>query len=272
MAFAERDAAISERNNAMAALENAREHRILGWNHFKMQPDVKGKDPSQLQISLLHGPFNAEDPHTFNYGHSMLDFANNDADRIQISEQPQQSRSSKSRKRDNANKAKRVRKIRTITGNDVSNPERKKKRSDTSSESQDRRMPLILPVVPYLGQESEQPSQNDERRQLLQDQKELNFTVTTPIPYCSCTGTAQPCYRWGNGGWQSACCTNTLSIYPLPMNPLKRGYRFPGRKMSAGAFQKLVKRLVEEGVDLSQPVDLKHYWAKHGTNRYITIK
>ncbi|KAE8730066.1 rd22-b protein precursor [Hibiscus syriacus] len=33
-----------------------------------------------------------------------------------------------------------------------------------------------------------------------------------PIPVCSCTGTAQQCYRWGCGGWQSACCTTTVSL------------------------------------------------------------
>ena len=42
--------------------------------------------------------------------------------------------------------------------------------------------------------------------------------------------------QMGNGGWQSACCTTMMSMYPLPMNPNKKGYRFPGRKMSAGAF------------------------------------
>ncbi|KAI5056909.1 hypothetical protein GOP47_0028727 [Adiantum capillus-veneris] len=93
-----------------------------------------------------------------------------------------------------------------------------------------------------------------------------------PHPYCSCTGSNQQCYRWGKGGWQSACCTNFLSMYPLPMSTTKRNSRVPGRKMSGGAFSKLLERLVTEGVDISEPVDLRNYWAKHGTNRYITIK
>lgn len=93
-----------------------------------------------------------------------------------------------------------------------------------------------------------------------------------PTPYCSCTGSNQQCYRWGNGGWQSACCTNFLSIYPLPMNPVKRGSRVPGRKMSGGAFRKLLERLVGDGMDITIPIDLKNHWAKHGTNRYVTIK
>eukprot|EP00250_Pteridium_aquilinum_P034381 c7506_g1_i1 orf=203-1090(+) len=98
------------------------------------------------------------------------------------------------------------------------------------------------------------------------------FPTVTPIPYCSCTGSNQQCYRWGKGGWQSACCTNFLSMYPLPMNPSKRSSRVPGRKMSGGAFKKLLERLLSEGVDISASVDLKNYWAKHGTNRYVTIK
>eukprot|EP00249_Psilotum_nudum_P010209 c22403_g1_i1 orf=711-1646(+) len=93
-----------------------------------------------------------------------------------------------------------------------------------------------------------------------------------PIPYCSCTGANQQCYRWGNGGWQSACCTNIISMYPLPMNPKKRGSRIPGRKMSGGAFKKLLEKLASEGINVTRPVDLNNHWAKHGTNRYVTIK
>ncbi|KAG9443071.1 hypothetical protein H6P81_018925 [Aristolochia fimbriata] len=95
---------------------------------------------------------------------------------------------------------------------------------------------------------------------------------TMPVPVCSCTGTMQQCYKWGNGGWQSACCTTTLSMYPLPVMPNKRHARIGGRKMSGSAFTKLLSRLAAEGHDLSVPLDLKDHWAKHGTNRYITIK
>ncbi|KAJ7297995.1 hypothetical protein O6H91_18G009300 [Diphasiastrum complanatum] len=94
----------------------------------------------------------------------------------------------------------------------------------------------------------------------------------TPAPYCSCTGENQQCYRWGTGGWQSACCTTLISVHPLPMNPKKRGSRVAGRKMSAGAFHKLLERMVLEGWDASCPIDLKDHWAKHGTNRYVTRK
>ncbi|KAL0429655.1 UNVERIFIED_CONTAM: protein BASIC PENTACYSTEINE3 [Sesamum radiatum] len=68
-----------------------------------------------------------------------------------------------------------------------------------------------------------------------------------PIPVCSCTGTPQQCYRWGSGGWQSACCTTGLSMYPLPMSTKRRGARIAGRKMSIGAFKKVLEKLASEG-------------------------
>ncbi|EEF49511.1 protein BASIC PENTACYSTEINE4 [Ricinus communis] len=101
----------------------------------------------------------------------------------------------------------------------------------------------------------------------------VNFDDSTmPVPVCSCTGVPHQCYKWGNGGWQSSCCTTTLSSYPLPQMPNKRHARVGGRKMSGSVFTKLLSRLASEGHDLSLPLDLKDYWARHGTNRYITIK
>lgn len=93
-----------------------------------------------------------------------------------------------------------------------------------------------------------------------------------PVPVCSCTGVPRQCYKWGNGGWQSSCCTTSLSVYPLPQMPNKRHARMGGRKMSGSVFSRLLTRLAAAGHDLSISVDLKDYWAKHGTNRYITIK
>lgn len=95
---------------------------------------------------------------------------------------------------------------------------------------------------------------------------------TMPVPVCSCTGKYQQCYEWGDGGWQSACCTTTLSMYPLPLLPNKRHARLGGRKMSGSVFTRLLSRLAADSCDQSIPVDLKDHWAKHGTNRYITIK
>ncbi|XP_016435499.2 protein BASIC PENTACYSTEINE7-like isoform X1 [Nicotiana tabacum] len=93
-----------------------------------------------------------------------------------------------------------------------------------------------------------------------------------PPPFCSCTGVARRCYKCGVYGWQSSCCTTTLSEYPLPMNPSKPGNRLGGRKMTNGAYTKLLLRLAAQGRDLSNPVDLKNHWAKHGSNKFITIK
>lgn len=102
---------------------------------------------------------------------------------------------------------------------------------------------------------------------------QINFDESTmPIPVCTCTGVARQCYKWGNGGWQSSCCTTSLSVYPLPQIPNKRHARMGGRKMSGSVFSRLLTRVAAAGHDLSVPLDLKNYWAKHGTNRYITIK
>lgn len=95
---------------------------------------------------------------------------------------------------------------------------------------------------------------------------------TMPGPVCSCTGEAHPCYKWGNGGWQSSCCTTMISMYPLPQMPNRRHARISGRKMSGSVFTRLLTRMARAGHDLSVPLDLKDYWARHGTNRYIIIK
>ncbi|GAB2273408.1 hypothetical protein Dimus_008203 [Dionaea muscipula] len=93
-----------------------------------------------------------------------------------------------------------------------------------------------------------------------------------PPPVCTCTGVPRQCYRWGAGRWQSSCCTTNISQYPLPMSPSRPGTRMSGRKMSHGAYVKLLQRLASEGHDLSHPVDLKLHWARHGTNKFVTIR
>ncbi|KAD7116717.1 hypothetical protein R6Q59_006546 [Mikania micrantha] len=93
-----------------------------------------------------------------------------------------------------------------------------------------------------------------------------------PIPVCSCTGSPQQCYRWGSGGWQSACCTTTVSMYPLPMSTKRRGARIAGRKMSQGAFKKVLEKLASEGYNFDNAIDLRAHWAKHGTNKFVTIR
>ncbi|XP_057977775.1 protein BASIC PENTACYSTEINE7 [Malania oleifera] len=93
-----------------------------------------------------------------------------------------------------------------------------------------------------------------------------------PSPVCSCTGVPRVCYKWGAGGWQSSCCTISVSEYPLPMSSSRPGSRMAGRKMSNGAYGKLLLRLAAEGHDLTHPLDLKDHWARHGTNKFVTIK
>ncbi|KAL3500057.1 hypothetical protein ACH5RR_039150 [Cinchona calisaya] len=106
---------------------------------------------------------------------------------------------------------------------------------------------------------------------LVYDEANFDFSRVPP-PFCSCTGVARVCYKWGAGSWQSSCCNTTISQYPLPMSPSRPGARVAGRKMSHGAYTKLLCRFAAEGRDLSQPVDLKNHWAKHGTNKFVTIK
>lgn len=93
-----------------------------------------------------------------------------------------------------------------------------------------------------------------------------------PVPVCTCTGAPQQCYRWGCGGWQSACCTTNISMYPLPMSTKRRGARISGRKMSQGAFKKVLEKLAAEGYNFANPIDLKSHWARHGTNKFVTIR
>lgn len=106
---------------------------------------------------------------------------------------------------------------------------------------------------------------------IIVDGSMLDFS-NVPVPVCSCTGVPRQCYRWGAGGWQSSCCTMSISEYPLPMSPSRPGARLAGRKMSIGAYKKLLHRLAAEGHDLSYAVDLKNHWARHGTNKFVTIK
>ncbi|KMZ63982.1 GAGA-binding transcriptional activator [Zostera marina] len=93
-----------------------------------------------------------------------------------------------------------------------------------------------------------------------------------PTPVCTCTGVPRPCYRWGVGGWQSACCTTSISMHPLPVSTKRRGSRIAGRKMSHGAFKKVLEKLAGEGYNLSNRIDLRSHWAKHGSNKFVTIR
>ncbi|XP_010538354.1 PREDICTED: protein BASIC PENTACYSTEINE7 [Tarenaya hassleriana] len=124
--------------------------------------------------------------------------------------------------------------------------------------------PKKTPSVPEVKREKKNPNINI-------DISSFDFSGV-PSPVCSCTGVPRVCYKWGLGGWQSSCCTISVSKYPLPMSTTRPRARLAGRKMSNGAYVKLLLRLAGEGYDLSHPVDLKNHWARHGTNKFVTIK
>ncbi|KAK9690987.1 hypothetical protein RND81_09G169100 [Saponaria officinalis] len=115
---------------------------------------------------------------------------------------------------------------------------------------------------PHTKRGYNRPSVRPRKRKPTGDVFDYDETVM-PVPGCTCTGVFRQCYKWGNGGWQSCCCTNTMSAYPLPLVPNKRYGRKGGRKMTGSAFSKLLSRLAIEGYDFSRPVDLKEHWSKH---------
>lgn len=78
-----------------------------------------------------------------------------------------------------------------------------------------------------------------------------------PAPVCTCTGRPRLCYRRGFGGRQSAWCTTTASAYLFPPSTKRQCARIAGRKMSQGAFKKVLEKLAREGQDFSSQIDLK---------------
>ncbi|KAJ3672837.1 hypothetical protein LUZ60_006211 [Juncus effusus] len=157
-------------------------------------------------------------------------------------------------------------------------PKKKKKKKKPSSQLDQTEKPQPKPKKAKKepsssdGPKKERTNNKDvELERIIINGLEIDLSKI-PTPVCSCTGGPQQCYRWGIGGWQSACCTNTISVYPLPLSDKRRGARIAGRKMSIGAFRKVLERVVAEGVDLSEPIDLKGFWAKHGTNKFVTIR
>ncbi|KAG6788567.1 hypothetical protein POTOM_004638 [Populus tomentosa] len=112
-----------------------------------------------------------------------------------------------------------------------------------------------------------------EKKNLVIDIGKINFDLSgVPSSLCSCTSMPRVCYKWGAGGWQSSCCTDSISEHPLPMSSTRPGVRMAGRKKSIGAYVKLLLKLSAEGYNLSHPLDMKNHWARHGTNKFVTIK
>lgn len=167
-------------------------------------------------------------------------------------------------------------KIEDITGEEM--PLKKKKKKKKKSESKPCKTPKLKKpkITPEAKDGSFDPSVSRKKGEKKNIEIVINgFNIDLsgiPTPVCSCTGTPQQCYRWGAGGWQSACCTTSMSVYPLPMSLKRKGSRIAGRKMSLGAFKKVLEKLAGDGHQLKDSIDLKLFWAKHGTNKFVTIR
>ncbi|CAN6905478.1 unnamed protein product [Brassica oleracea] len=235
MAFLQRDTAIAERNNAIMERDSA-----LAALQFR---------DSSMSTSRQH------QPHIHHQQHHMLQVTENAYETRETETSPPP-----------PTKPKRGRKAKEPK-TPAANKRGPKTQRKVKKENEDDLTKLMF-------DEEATGSKSDWRSQETVGLNRVVYDETTmPPPVCSCTGVLRQCYKWGNGGWQSSCCTTTLSMHPLPALPNKKHARVGGRKMSGSAFSKLLSRLAAEGHhDLSNPVDLKDHWAKHGTNRYITIK
>ncbi|KAK9165245.1 hypothetical protein Scep_000436 [Stephania cephalantha] len=264
-AIAERNNALVERDNAMAALEYRDNATVSGCATPSCPPGCnipRGTKHTHHAQSLHHPSHMTDSPY------NSRDYIN-DAFPIStaVTESPKPRR------------AKRPKEPKPFLTRKTTRPS---KRGKKGVEDMNKQVTVAKPSD-WKGGPSMGLSNEDLNKHLIVAKPEwkgqdlgLNHVAfdesTMPAPGCSCTGSFQQCYKWGKGGWQSACCTTTLSMYPLPVLPNKRHARLGGRKMSGSAFNKLLSRLAAEGHDLSMPLDLKDHWAKHGTNRYITIK
>lgn len=281
MAFLQRDSAIAERNNAIMERDNAiatlqyRENSLTSGNMSSCPPGcqiARGvkhmHHPQQHAHNVPHSSAHNV-PHSSEPSYGTREMQANDT----LPMSPVGSEAAKSRR------GKRSKDTKVITPNKkTSKSPRKVKR-----ENEDLNKRTFDKPHEWKNEQDMTGGGDDLNKQLVASKSDwkgqdlgLNQIAfdesTMPAPVCSCTGVFRQCYKWGNGGWQSSCCTTSISMYPLPAVPNKRHARVGGRKMSGSAFSKLLSRLAAEGYDLSNPVDLKEHWAKHGTNRYITIK
>jgi hypothetical protein len=250
VAYADRNTAILERDAAAAALDYARDG---GWNGQRSLSCGTLSNAKILQVLAENPTFSAREYQTMRpinvaYPAPVLE--------APPYEEPQKTAKRTSKKKDGE---KEIPSKRKSDGSEPKSPRQKKQRKPS--------------VTTEEGLNGEVTVVKKEQKNLDVVINGIVFDISAmSIPVCTCTGVAQQCYRWGNGGWQSACCTTSISMYPLPMNPNRRGARVAGRKMSGGAFRKLLERLGAEGYNLNYPIDLKSYWAKHGTNKFVTIR
>ncbi|KAF9618898.1 hypothetical protein IFM89_002893 [Coptis chinensis] len=272
MAIMQRDAAIAERNNALMERDNAMAALEYREN---TAVNVSGVPTCPQGCRILRATKQMHRPQDMHHPSHLNEACYNTRDMISDGFSIPAAASEAVRPR----RAKRTIEAKALPSKKASAPSKKGKRGGGEINRQ-------VPFAKTLEWKSEQcmgGSGEDLNKQLALSKPEwkcqdlgLNEVAfddsIMPVPGCSCTGVLQQCYKWGKGGWQSACCTTTMSVYPLPVMPNKRHARLGGRKMSGSAFAKLLSRLASEGRDLSAPLDLKDHWAKHGTNRYITIK
>ncbi|XAR64172.1 hypothetical protein NMG60_11024415 [Bertholletia excelsa] len=258
MAILQRDSAIQERNSAIMERDNAiatLQYRENAMNSGNISPCPPGCQISR-GVKHIHHPVHPQ-THMGDTSYNSRDMHNMN-DSLPIS--PVASEPAKSKR------SKKPKEPKMMTPN--KKPSKSSKKVKREGEDLNKMM-FGKSHDMGGGGEVSKPDWKDQDLGLNQ----VAFDESTmPVPVCSCTGVPRPCYKWGSGGWQSSCCTTTMSVYPLPAVPNKRHARVGGRKMSGSAFSKLLSRLAAEGHDLSNPVDLKNHWAKHGTNRYITIK
>ncbi|XP_073002361.1 barley B recombinant-like protein D [Typha latifolia] len=267
-AIAERNNAVLERDNALAALHYARENGVNGNCMSECSPATRG-----MKHSHHHHQQHLQTQSPFSDGHY------NDTREMHVTEAFPSSTDSDGIMK--SQKAKR----RIKESNVQASPSKKSSKSSRNSrkkggEDLNKQVTIAKSdsdwrdevVGDDLNKHASRTKYYGWKGQDLGLNQVAFDELAMPVPVCSCTGKYRQCYKWGNGGWQSSCCTTTMSMYPLPVMPNKRHARMNGRKMSGSAFRKLLSRLAVEGYDLSMSVDLKDHWAKHGTNRYITIK
>ncbi|KAL9358088.1 hypothetical protein Peur_051341 [Populus x canadensis] len=271
MAFLQRDSAIAERNNALLERDNAiatlqyRENSFASANTSSSPPGyhnsrgVKHMHHQQQHIHLPHmneGAYGTREMQTSDA--VPISPVASEAAKPRRGKRPKDTKSTPSNKKTSKSPMK-VKRESEDLNNMFGKSNEWKNGEDMNGGGDGLNKQLAASKSDWKGQDL--------------GLNQVAFDETTmPAPVCSCTGFFRQCYKWGNGGWQSSCCTTALSMYPLPAVPNKRHARVGGRKMSGSAFSKLLSRLAAEGQDLSNPVDLKDHWAKHGTNRYITIK
>ncbi|XP_010530299.1 PREDICTED: protein BASIC PENTACYSTEINE6-like [Tarenaya hassleriana] len=268
MAFLQRDTAIAERNNAIMERDNALAALQYRENSMATAAGMSSSCPPGCQISRgvkhVHHPqqHHMHHHHMTQMGETTYgtrELEPNDT----IPTSPAGAAESAKPKRGKRPKEPKA---------TPSNKKGSKNQRKIKKESEDLNKIMFVKTHDYANEDEVGGSKSDWKGQEMGLNQVVYDETTMPPPVCSCTGVLRQCYKWGNGGWQSSCCTTTLSMYPLPALPNKRHARVGGRKMSGSAFNKLLSRLAAEGHDLSNPVDLKDHWAKHGTNRYITIR